>query len=197
VGTIQGINPVQEKNNMANETNNAILESVKVKTDSKSEGIKNVDSYFTPEQQTVLAAKYAVKYSDADQREHKANWPEFAGNSFTMYVLAETLNEAQKAIFSLNSKLFLGRLRATMAEYTPTTHGAVLTEMMTTYNRAVSLKLMALYEEITLESQRIELLKMYSKELKLASKTGKDTELAKLKFFHAADGLGIVPNTIW
>ena len=68
---------------------------------------------------------------------------------------------------------------------------------MPTYNRAVSLKLMALYEEITLESQRIELLKMYSKELKLASKTGKDTELAKLKFFHAADGLGIVPNTIW
>jgi hypothetical protein len=159
--------------------------------------VKPIDSYFTIEHQSVIAAKYRAKYSDADQTEHRKLWPEFTGNHFTLYLLAETRTEALKAVFSANSKIFLNNLHGAMVNYTPTTPGAVLTELMVTYNRVADLALQGLYEQIPDESQRTELLKTFAKNLKMASKNGKDTDTAKLKFFHAAATLGIVPNSIW
>jgi hypothetical protein len=159
--------------------------------------IKPLDSYFSIEHQGMIAAKYRVKYSDADQSEHKKRWPEFAGNHFTMYVLAETLSEAQKAVFSANRAILLNNLTGAMVNYTPTTPGAVLTELQLMSNRLTDSQLQALYENVNDESNRVDLLKAFAKNLKQAAKTGKDTDLARAKFFHAAATLGITPNTIW
>lgn len=162
-----------------------------------AETVKPIDSYFTIEHQGMIAAKYRAKYSDADQTQHKTAWPEFSGNHFIMYVLAETLNEARKAVFSANSKGFLNNLIGAMVNYTPTTSGAILTDMQVAWNKMTDTALQGVYENVPDEGQRTELLKMYGKTLKLGSKTGKDTETAKAKFYHASASLGIVPNSIW
>ena len=164
---------------------------------SVSNVVKPIDSYFTIEHQSMIAAKYRAKYSDADQAEHKTRWSEFAGNHFTMYILAETLNEARKAVFSANSKGFLNNLIGSMINYTPTAPGSVLTEMQVAWNKMSDTALQGLYEQVSDESQRTDLLKMYAKTLKLQSKTGKDTETAKAKFYHASAELGVTPNSIW
>lgn len=158
---------------------------------------KPIDSYFTVEHQGMISAKYRVKYSDADQAAHKATWPEFIGNHFTMYILAETLAEARKSVFSANSKIFLNQLMAGMVNYTPTVPGATLTELQVTFNKATELQLQGIYEMIPDETQRVELLKMYAKTLKMGAKTGKDTDTARAKFYHASAVLGVVPNTVW
>ena len=67
---------------------------------------KPFDAYFSIEHQGMIAAKYRQKYSELEQAAHKAEWPEFAGNHFTLYVLAETLLEAKKAVFSANRTIF-------------------------------------------------------------------------------------------
>jgi hypothetical protein len=164
---------------------------------ASADAVKPIDSYFTVEHQGMIAAKYRTKYSDADQQTHKAAWPEFAGNHFTMYVLAETLSEARKAVFSANRAIFLNNLTGAMVNYTPTVPGATLTELMLTFNKTADLQLQALYEQIPDESQRAELLKAFAKSLKQATRTGKDTDTARGKFYHASATLGIAPNTIW
>jgi len=164
---------------------------------ASANAVKPFDSYFTVEHQGMIAAKYRAKYSDADQQMHKTAWPEFAGNHFTLYVLAETLNEARKAVFSANRTIFLNNLTGAMVNYTPTVPGATLTELMVTFNKTSDLRLHALYEQIPDESQRTELLKAFAKLLKQATRTGKDMDTARGKFFHASVTLGITPNTIW
>ena len=158
---------------------------------------KPIDSHFTIEHQGMIAAKYRTKYSDADQRDHAAKWPQFVGNHFTMYILAETLSEARKAVFSANKPLLLNSLQSAMSNYTPTVPGAVLTELQVQFNRTTDLQLQALYEQISEESLRADLLKAFSGKLKQSSKTGKDTDMARAKFFHASATLGITPNSIW
>jgi hypothetical protein len=183
---------------MSNNTkDNAIVAEVSAIVAETNATLKSLDSYFTIEHQGMIAAKYRTKYSDADQQEHKAKWPEFTGNHFTMYVLAETLSEARKAVFSANKKIFLNNLTGAMVNYTPTTPGAVITELQTQFNKTTDLQLQGLYELIADESQRVELLKDYAKLLKLMSKSGRDTDVNKAKFFHASATLGVTPNTIW
>lgn len=159
--------------------------------------VKGIDQYFSLEHQGMIAAKYSAKYSEADQAEHKTAWPEFQGNHFVMYVLAETQSEARKAVFSANRTILLAKLSAAMVSYTPTVPGAVLTELQTILNKSTELQLQELYTIVAEEAQRIDLLKAFGKTLKQAAKTGKDMDTAKLKFFHASAVLGIVPNTIW
>ena len=159
--------------------------------------VKPFDSFFSIEHQGMIASKYRVKYSDADQQIHKGLWPEFTGNHFTLYVLAETLMEARKAVFSANRAILLNNLTGAMVNYTPTIPGATLTELQVTFNKTSDLQLNALYEQIPDEPQRAELLKAYAKNLKQSAKTGRDTDTARAKFFHASATLGIVPNTIW
>ena len=169
-------------------------------TTPKSESIKAVkpvDSYFTIEHQSMIAAKYRAKYSDADQSQHKAAWPEFAGNHFTLYILAETLSEAKKAVFSANAKGFLNNLIGAMVNYTPTLPDSVLTEMQVKWNEMSDTALQGLYENVPDESQRTSLLKDYMKTLKMGCKSGKDTDVAKAKFYHASATLGITPQSIW
>jgi hypothetical protein len=166
-------------------------------TEQLINAVKPIDSYFSIEHQGMISAKYRAKYSDADQTQHKAAWPEFVGNHFTMYILAETLGEARKAVFSANSKIFLNQLIAGMVNYTPAVPDAVLTELQVTFNKTSDLQLQAIYEMIPDEAQRVELLKLYAKTLKMSAKTGKDTETARAKFFHASAVLGVVPNTVW
>ena len=159
--------------------------------------VKPIDSYFTVEHQGMIAAKYRVKYSDAEQSIHKTAWPEFSGNHFTMYILAETLMEAKKAVFSANRSIFINNLTGAMVNYTPTTPDAVITELQAYSNKMTDAGLQMLYEQIPDESQRIELLKAFAKNLKQAAKTGKDTDTARAKFFHASAVLGVVPQSIW
>lgn len=156
-----------------------------------------IDSLFTIEHQGMIAGKYRAKYSDTDQNEHKTAWPQFAGNHFMMYVLAETLAEAQNKVFSVNKPLLLNSLRNAMENYTPTVPGATLTEIQISFNKVTDLQLQALYEKVPVESQRVDLLTDFAKKLKQASKTGKDTDQNRAKFSHAAATLGIVAGTIW
>ena len=156
-----------------------------------------IDSYFSIEHQGMIAAKYRAKYSEADQQQHKAEWPAFTGNHFMMYVLAETLSEARKAVFSANRSILLNNLTGAMVNYTPTLKDTVLTELQVTFNRTSDLQLQALYEQLPDESHRTELLKAYAKNLKQASRTGRDTEVARAKFYHASAVLGVVPQSIW
>ena len=159
--------------------------------------VKPIDSYFTLEHQSHIAVKYTAKYSDADQEKHVAKWPEFKGNHFVLYILAETLNEAQKAVFSKNKKVLLSQLLGAMNGYSPTTPGAVLTDLQVALNKNTDLQLQGIYEFVPDDGQRIELLKDYQKGLKLGSKNGAELEKSKIKFFHASATLGIIPNTIW
>jgi hypothetical protein len=183
---------------MSNENkNSAVAAEVSAIVAETKATLKSLDSYFTIEHQGMIAAKYRVKYSDADQQEHKAIWPEFVGNHFTMYVLAETLSEARKAVFSANKKIFLNNLIGAMVNYTPLVHGQAVTELQVMFNKTTDMQLQGLYDLVTDESQRVELLKDYAKMLKLVSKTGKDTDTNKAKFFHASATLGVTPNTIW
>jgi hypothetical protein len=176
-------------------TTNGTVETAAL--ESKPATVKPIDSYFTVEHQGMIAAKYRVKYSDADQQQHKASWPEFAGNHFVMYVLAETLLEARKAVFSANRTILLNSLTGALVNYTPTEPGAVLTELQVAFNKTSDLQLQGLYEQIPDESQRVELLKAFSKNLKQAAKTGKDTDTARAKFYHASAVMGIPGNLIW
>ena len=159
--------------------------------------VKPIDSYFTVEHQGMIAAKYRAKYSDAEQNIHKNTWPEFAGNHFTLYVLAETLTEARKAVFSANRAILLNNLIGAMVNYTPTEPGAVLTELQVMSNKLSEAALQMLYEQIPDESQRGDLLKSFAQRLKQSAKTGKDTDVARAKFYHASAVLGIVPQSIW
>jgi hypothetical protein len=158
---------------------------------------KPIDSYFSIEHQGMIAAKYRAKYSEADQQQHKAAWPEFAGNHFTMYVLAETLSEARKAVFSANRSILLNNLTGAMVNYTPVIAGSVLTELQVTFNKTSDLQLEALYEQLPQEEHRTELLKAYAKALKQAARTGRDLEGARARFYHASAVLGVVPQSIW
>lgn len=190
-------NTVETKITAEQETINTLSEQLSAAVKALAAAPKPIDSYFSIEHQGMIAAKYRVKYSDADQTQHKATWPEFVGNHFTMYILAETLSEARKSVFSANSKIFLNQLMAGMVNYTPTVPGATLTELQVTFNKASELQLQGIYEMIPDEAQRVELLKMYAKTLKMGAKTGKDTDTARAKFFHASAVLGVVPNTVW
>jgi hypothetical protein len=107
VGTIQGINPVQEKNNMTNETNTAVLESVKVKTDSVSLKAFNPLDVLNERQRIALAAKWgALKQAERDA------YVEFSStgitDSATLYVIASILTEANNKIFSDSRGEYLG-----------------------------------------------------------------------------------------
>jgi hypothetical protein len=167
------------------------------KTETTVPVVKPIDSYFTVEHQGMIAAKYRAKYSDIEQAGHKAVWPEFAGNHCTMYILAETLSEARKAVFSANRNILLNNLTGAMVNYTPTTPDAVLTELQVMFNKTSDMQLQGLYEQVSDESQRVELLKAYAKNVKQSAKTGKDTDVARAKFFHASAVLGITPQSIW
>jgi len=189
-------------NTTVSETENAqstlsLEEQLSKANESITSKMKLIDSYFSIEHQGMIAAKYRVKYSDADQSAHKVLWPEHAGNHFTMYVLAETLSEARKAVFSANKPLLLNTLQSAMSNYTPTVPGAVLTELQVQFNRTTDLQLQGLYKQVSEESLRADLLKAFSSKLKQSAKTGKDTDVARAKFFHAAATLGITPNSIW
>lgn len=180
---------------MANDKNTNVVEPTE--SINAINAVKPIDSYFTVEHQGMIAAKYRVKYSDADQMQHKAMWPEHAGNHFTLYILAETLSEARKAVFSANRMLLLNTLTSSMVNYTPTVPGATLTELQVAFNKTTDLQLQGLYENVSDESQRTELLKAFAKNLKQSAKTGKDMDSAKAKFYHASATLGITPNSIW
>jgi len=208
--SIQGLYPVEKRNAMNTDTqkqqsnksnespSNIQLAPPAVEGPTLPPAtIQAIDSYFTVEHQGMIASKYRAKYSDAEQREHKTTWPAFTGNHFTLYILAETLSEARKAVFSRDKKIYLSRLIGTMEVYTPTVPGAVLSELQIACNRTTDLKLAGMFEQVTFEDNRSDLLKDYAKTLKLASKTGKDTDTAKAKFFHAAAALGITANSIW
>jgi hypothetical protein len=156
-----------------------------------------IDSYFSIEHQGMIASKYRAKYSDADQQQHKAAWPEFAGNHFMMYIMAETLSEARKAVFSANRGILLNNLTGAMVNYTPAIPGAVFTELQVTFNKTSDLQLQALYEQLPDESHRTELLKAYAKSIKQAARSGKDLDVARAKFYHASAVLGVVPQSIW
>ena len=156
-----------------------------------------VDTLFSIEHQGMIASKYRAKYSEADQSAHKTQWPQFTGNHFMLYVLAETLSEARKAVFSRDKKIYLSRLIGMMDEYTPTVPGAVLTELQVACNRTTDLKLQSLYEQLSFEDNRIDLLKDFAKTLKQSAKTGRDTDKYRAVFYHAAGTLGVSGNTIW
>ena len=158
---------------------------------------KAFDSHFSVEHQNMIAAKYERKYDVTARRVHRTLWPAFTGNPFTMYVLAETLTEAKKAVFSENIKSYLRKLASSMEDYTPTAGGAVLTELQVTDNRECDNKLAKLAAMVEDEDDRNQLLKKYAEQLKLSSKNGKDTDRNKLVFYHAADSFQVVPNTIW
>lgn len=179
----QNETPVTEQNNNQPETTSAKLAAI--------------DTLFSLEHQGMIASKYRVKYSDPEQEQHKAAWPQYVGNHFMLYILAETLLEAKKAVFSANKKLLLNSLTSAMSNYTPTAPGAVITDMQAQFNKVADMQLQALYEQIPDESQRVDLLKDFAKTLKLSSKNGVQTETARAKFAHAAATLGIVPATIW
>ena len=178
-------------------TQNSPVKSIETPAESSAQTVTAIDNLFTIEHQGMIAAKYRTKYSDADQAMHKAAWPQFAGNHFTMYILAETLSEARKAVFSANKPLLLNTLQSAMTNYTPTVPGAVITELQATFNKTTDLQLQGLYEQVSEESLRADLLKAFASKLKQSSKTGRDTDIARAKFYHASATLGITPNSIW
>jgi len=186
---------------MSDKNQSAVVNAVPAESSapqqSEASKVRPIAAYFSIEHQGMIAAKYRTKYSDADQAQHKATWPEFAGNHFTMYILAETLQEARKSVFSANKPLLLNTLQSAMSSYTPTVPGAVLTELQVQLNKTTDLQLRGLYEQVTEESLRSDLLKAFGSKLKQSAKTGKDTDVARAKFFHAAATLGITPNSIW
>lgn len=159
--------------------------------------LADIDTLFTNEHQSMIAAKYRAKYSDADQSVHKTEWPQFIGNHFMLYVLAETLAEARKAVFSANKKLLLNALVSTMSRYTPTNPGATLTDLQVTFNKTVEMELFGLASKLEDESNRVDLLKDYAKLLKLGTRCGKDTDAARLAFNYAAAKLDVIAGTIW
>jgi hypothetical protein len=158
---------------------------------------KQINGLFSMEHQGMIAAKYAAKYSDNDQKAHIEAWPHFLGNHFMLYVLAETLNEARKAVFSANRTILINQLTAAMRDYTPAVPGAILTELQTWSNKNTDMNLEMLKTQMLEESQRVEVLKAFSKNLKQASKTGKDTDKARLKVTYAADSFGVIPGLVW
>ena len=166
---------------------------------SAGQTLKGVDTLFTLEHQGMIAAKYRAKYSDLEQVSHKSQWPEFKGNHFMMYVLAETLSEARKAVFSANRAILINQLVGAMVNYTPadTTGARAMTELQVLFNKATDQQLNALTEQMPDESNRTDVLKAYAKTLKQAARTGRDIDAARLKFYHAADCLGVVAGTIW
>jgi hypothetical protein len=152
---------------------------------------------FTAQQLKFVAAKYAAKYSEADQKEHAKLWPSYVGDSFTMYVLAETLNEAKNAIFSKNRPDAIRDVLESMRVFTPTVHGAVLTDRQVRKNVDVKEELLEVAASLENESQRIAVLKDVRKHVKLDAGTGKDTDTARAKFWYVCDIFGIIPQTIW
>jgi hypothetical protein len=164
-----------------------------------SAGVKGIDTLFTLEHQGMIAAKYRAKYSDLEQVSHKSVWPEFKGNHFMMYVLAETLSEARKAVFSANRAILINQLIGAMVNYTPadTTGARAMTELQVLFNKATDQQLNALTDQLPDESNRTDVLKAYAKTLKQSARTGRDIDAARLKFYHAADVLGVVAGTIW
>ena len=155
------------------------------------------DLLFSDEIQRVLALKYTAKYSRADKSEHLLAWPEYAGNSFLLYLLAETMEEGRKAVFSLNRPGYLRDLVRATGNYTPTGNGAVLTDRQVRNNREAAEDLQKLLEELKSESERTEILNAFVKVLRQGARTGKELESAKSQFYFAAGILGVVPNTIW
>ena len=164
-----------------------------------SAGVKGIDSLFTLEHQGMIAAKYRAKYSDLEQVSHKSLWPEFKGNHFMMYVLAETLTEARKAVFSANRTILINQLVGAMVNYTPadTTGARAMTELQVLFNKATDQQLNALTNQLPDESNRTDVLKAYAKTLKQSARTGRDLDQARLKFYHAADMIGVVAGEIW
>ena len=162
-----------------------------------------IDTLFTLEHQGMIAAKYRAKYSDLEQVSHKTVWPEFKGNHFMMYVLAETLSEARKAVFSANRAILINQLVGAMVNYTPLVgrdrqgNPVAVTELQILFNRATDQQLTALSEQLPDESNRTDVLKAYAKLLKQAARTGRDIDAARQKFYFAADVLGVVAGTIW
>jgi hypothetical protein len=152
---------------------------------------------FTAQHIKMIAAKYAVKYSDADQKEHVKLWPAHVGDSFTMYVLAETLNEAKNAVFSKNKPDAIRDVVEAIRVYTPTAHNAVLTDRQVRKNIDVQEELLEIGAMLENEQQRIAVLKDVRKAVKLDASNGKDTDAAKLKFWYVCDLFGIIPQTIW
>lgn len=190
----------QELTNVMNQyeqdNQNEISDNERVIVDSGASAgqpLKGIDSLFTLEHQGMIAAKYRAKYSDLEQVSHKSVWPEYKGNHFMMYVLAETLSEARKAVFSANRAILINQLVGAMINYTP----SPVTELQVLFNKATDQQLNALTDQLPDESNRTEVLKAYAKTLKQAARTGRDIDAARLKFYHAADVLGVVAGTIW
>ena len=186
-------------------TENAEIDNVNSDTQSHSgaSAVAGIDSLFTLEHQGMIAAKYRAKYSDLEQVSHKSVWPEFKGNHFMMYVLAETLSEARKAVFSANRAILINQLVGAMVNYTPLVgrdrqgNPVAVTELQILFNRATDQQLTALSEQLPDESNRTDVLKAYAKTLKQAARTGRDIDAARQKFYFAADVLGVVAGTIW
>jgi hypothetical protein len=164
-----------------------------------SAGVKGIDTLFTLEHQGMIAAKYRAKYSDLEQVSHKSLWPEFKGNHFMMYVLSETLTEARKAVFSANRTILINQLVGAMVNYTPadSTGTRAMTELQVLFNKATDQQLNALTDQLPDESNKTDVLKAYAKTLKQSARTGRDLDQARLKFYHAADMIGVVAGEIW
>jgi ATP-dependent RNA circularization protein (DNA/RNA ligase family) len=178
---------LEEQLNKANETIASMVENA----------WKPIDAHFTDEHKRMIAAKYTAKYSDAEQLEHRGTWPMYTGNQFALYVLAETLNEARKAVFSANLKDYLRDLDRAMSVYTPIVDGVVLTERQVSRNREANEDLEAIRIAIPAESERSAMLKKYAEALRSKIKTGKDADKARLVFYHVSNAMGVLPNSIW
>ena len=187
-----------------NDSDNAQVHSGASAGENQSaQPLKGIDTLFTLEHQGMIAAKYRAKYSDLEQVSHKSVWPEFKGNHFMMYVLAETLAEARKAVFSANRTILINQLIGAMINYTPVDgydkngNPVAVTELQVLFNKATDQQLVALSDQLPDENNRTDVLKAYAKTLKQAARTGRDIDAARLKFYHAADVLGVVAGTIW
>jgi hypothetical protein len=192
----------QNTDNTDNDTDNVSTDSGASAGESM-QPLKGIDSLFTLEHQGMIAAKYRAKYSDLEQVSHKSVWPEYKGNHFMMYVLAETLCEARKAVFSANRAILINQLVGAMVNYTPVDatdkngNPLAVTELQVLFNKATDQQLNALTDQLPDESNRTDVLKAYAKTLKQSARTGRDIDAARLKFYHAADVLGVVAGTIW
>jgi hypothetical protein len=187
---------IEASNNPENNERELDIDTVLIHSGA---GVKGIDTLFTLEHQGMIAAKYRAKYSDLEQVSHKSVWPEFKGNHFMMYVLAETLSEARKAVFSANRAILINQLVGAMVNYTPadTTGARAMTELQVLFNKATDQQLNVLTDQLPDESNRTDVLKAYAKTLKQSARTGRDIDAARLKFYHAADVLGVVAGTIW
>ena len=184
----QNQNSVDDSSYPQNQNSYELVDTVAVH--SGASAVAGIDSLFTLEHQGMIAAKYRAKYSDLEQVSHKTVWPEFKGNHFMMYVLAETLSEARKAVFSANRAILINQLVGAMVNYTPLDgtdkSGAkrAVTELQILFNRATDQQLTALTDQLPDESNRTDVLKAYAKTLKQAARTGRDIDAARLKFYH-------------